>query len=242
MGEITIRPALATDIPQTVVIELTTFAEHPVIALPWKQYSHKYGVILARQLHFLNSPKKYQYLVATIPSSSKPDEEEVVGYLVGSAPKYVRDGVGEEAEEYKAILPEGTNVKLVEHVLGNTHLSAMKFRSDDMWGMYRSISLLSLIAFYVSALVTILTGTELETLSISLKHQRMGVGKKLMDEWLKMVDADGRALYILSSKKGKGLYVKLGAKQVGVLEFDLRDFGVKEMYASFNLVREGKKV
>lgn len=243
MAEITIRQALATDIPFTVHIELAAHSEHPIIALPWKQYSHKYAAILSRQLNFINFPNKYQYLVATVPSAGSPGEEEIVGYLVGSTPKNALNGVGgEEHEDWKPIHPEGTNVSLVRYFFGKVHENAQKFKSEDMWGMYFSFQITSFLLPFHRHCPGPDSTLELETLSISVNHQRMGVGSKLMDEWLKTVDADGRAMYILSSKKGKGLYEKLGAKQVDVLEIGLKDFGVEEPYRLFNMVREGKKV
>lgn len=85
------------------------------------------------------------------------------------------------------------------------------------------------------------SGLELDALSISLDHQRKGIGFRLMEEWLKIVDADGRPLYILSSVKGKGLYEKMGAKEVGFVETDLKDFGLEKPYPNFTMIREGRK-
>lgn len=81
---------------------------------------------------------------------------------------------------------------------------------------------------------------ELERLSVSVDHQRKGIGSKLMEEWLKSVDEDGRALYITASKKGYALYQKFGCKEMGVLSTDLKEFGA-EPYVNWNMVRVGKR-
>ncbi|KAE8443958.1 hypothetical protein EG329_001182 [Mollisiaceae sp. DMI_Dod_QoI] len=213
MALVTIRPALATDLPQIVSLDIQANANHPIIAIPWKQYSHAYGVFLSRHLHFLNHPKEYQFLVATSPSASKPGEEEILGFLTGAKPKSAIEG--EPGVEWKPILPEGTNEKLFGYFLGALIGTKAKYKIGDVW--------------------------ELETLSISVDHQRKGVGSKLMEEWFKTVDADGRGVYILASKMGRGLYEKFGCKEVGLLATDLKDFGLEEPYVNFSMMREGRK-
>lgn len=238
MAEVKIRPALATDIPQTVLIEINANAANPVVTLPWKQHSHKYGLWLSRHLHFIEYPKKYQFLVATVPSASNPGEEEVVGFLQGATPKNMINGVGgDEEHEWNMVLPEGTNEEMFMHFLGSLRGSSKNFKTDDMWGT----NYLSSLQFIFTSLIVVLTLVELESLSVSVNHQRMGIGSKLMEEWLKTVDVDGRAVYILASVKGKGMYEKHGAKEVGFLETDLSEFGVEKPYQNFNMVREGTK-
>lgn len=62
-----------------------------------------------------------------------------------------------------------------------------------------------------------------------------------MGKWLEEVDEDGRGVYIRSSRKGKGLYEKFGAKEAGILDTELGDFGVSVPYRNWNMLREGKK-
>ncbi|CZR51764.1 uncharacterized protein PAC_01641 [Phialocephala subalpina] len=227
MAEIKIRPALTTDLHQIVVLDLVANAQHPIIAIPWKSYSDLYGVFLSRYLNFLNYPKKFQFLVATIPSNSttvddpwggKVEVEEVVGYLVGATPKAKSgkgDGKGGEGgEEWNPVLPEGTNMKLFTYFLGGLTEDKKKYKKDDHW--------------------------ELEGLSISANHQRKGIGARMLGQWLKEIDEDGRGVYIFASKKGRRLYEKLGAKEVGILDTELGDFGVSVPHRNFHMVREGK--
>ncbi|KAF8864545.1 hypothetical protein BDZ45DRAFT_797223 [Acephala macrosclerotiorum] len=212
MAEIEVRPALTTDLHQIVLLNIVANAQHPIIALPWKSYADLYG-----------------FSVATIASSSSSIDdpwgenfvqEEVVGFLIGTTPKLSKNGKGGEKgedgeEEWKPVLPEGTNQKLFGYFLGVVIEDKHKYKTDDHW--------------------------ELETLSVSVNHQRKGIGAKLLDQWLKEVDADGRPVYIRASREGRGLYEKLGAKEVGISDTELGDFGVSVPYRIWNMVREGKR-
>ncbi|KUJ23282.1 uncharacterized protein LY89DRAFT_177897 [Mollisia scopiformis] len=212
MATIKIRPALATDLPQTVSLDIAANPDHPIMTIPWKQFSHKYGVWLSRHLYFLNHPEKFQFLVATTPSSSQPSGEEIVGILVGTLPENDVKAV----EEWKPIFPEGTQEDVIMYFLGVVEGDKKKYHAADMW--------------------------ELELFCVSVEHQRQGIGAKMMQEWLKPIDEDGRPLYIFASVKGKGLYEKFGCKVVGTLNTNLKDFGVEQLpHPNFHMVRDGKK-
>ena len=81
---------------------------------------------------------------------------------------------------------------------------------------------------------------ELEMLDVSPEYQRRGIGKLLVGEMLKGVDAREERSYVHSSRMGKGLYQQLGWKALDEegFEIDLRQFGRDEPYSSWDMVRE----
>ncbi|PMD37424.1 hypothetical protein L207DRAFT_514697 [Hyaloscypha variabilis F] len=66
--------------------------------------------------------------------------------------------------------------------------------------------------------------------------QRMGVGKRLLEWGLEMADREGLECWIEASPAGKGLYEKLGWREVAYTDVELRRWGweVKEGEEEFS--------
>jgi GNAT superfamily N-acetyltransferase len=62
-------------------------------------------------------------------------------------------------------------------------------------------------------------------LAIDPEFQRGGVGRKLLEWGLDKADKEGVELWIDASQYGKGLYEKMGWKEVGVVEVDVGKWG-----------------
>jgi GNAT superfamily N-acetyltransferase len=82
-------------------------------------------------------------------------------------------------------------------------------------------------------------------LCVGPEWQRMGVGKRLLEWGLEKADREGLEVWIEASPAGKGLYEKMGWREVGVLDVDLVKWGGKEGEAerTVSMLREvgGKK-
>ncbi len=130
-------------------------------------------------------------------------KEEVIGFLVGTRPKrYQENGELEEGEdvEWQPVLPEGTDVPFFEYYLSSMMKDKAQYHVEKIW--------------------------ELESLSISPDYQRLGIGSRLISNWLaEYVDAvdvppengnpkyeglAGKGAYLRASAKGRGLYEKFG--------------------------------
>ncbi len=76
-------------------------------------------------------------------------------------------------------------------------------------------------------------------LAVDPEFQRMGVGKRLLEWGLEKADAEGLECWIDASQAGKGLYEKMGWKEVGVVEIDLGKWGGEEEQTNrtFNMLR-----
>jgi GNAT superfamily N-acetyltransferase len=64
-------------------------------------------------------------------------------------------------------------------------------------------------------------------LAVDPKWQRMGVGRRLLEWGLEKADKEGLECWIEASPAGKPLYEKVGWKEVGATDVDLRKWGWK---------------
>jgi GNAT superfamily N-acetyltransferase len=62
-------------------------------------------------------------------------------------------------------------------------------------------------------------------LAVEPKVQRMGVGRKLLEWGLDMADREGLEAFIEASPAGKPLYEKMGWREVGFTDVDLKRWG-----------------
>jgi len=62
-------------------------------------------------------------------------------------------------------------------------------------------------------------------LAVEPKFQRMGVGRKLLEWGLDMADREGLEAFIEASPAGKPLYEKMGWREVGFTDVDLKRWG-----------------
>ena len=62
-------------------------------------------------------------------------------------------------------------------------------------------------------------------LGVDPNFQRMGVGNRLLEWGLEKADREGLECFIEASPAGKGLYEKLGWREVGFTDVELRRWG-----------------
>ncbi|KAG4436038.1 hypothetical protein IFR05_008470 [Cadophora sp. M221] len=75
-------------------------------------------------------------------------------------------------------------------------------------------------------------------LVVDPEFQRMGIGKRMLEWGLKLVDEEGLETYIDASPEGKGLYEKMGWKTTNILDVDLKKWGGKdEISTAYSMVR-----
>ncbi|KAL2063635.1 hypothetical protein VTL71DRAFT_5440 [Oculimacula yallundae] len=75
-------------------------------------------------------------------------------------------------------------------------------------------------------------------LVIHPEFQRMGVGKRMLEWGLQLVDEEGLETYIDASPEGKGLYEKMGWRTTNVIDVDLKKWGGKdEIETAYSMVR-----
>ena len=68
-------------------------------------------------------------------------------------------------------------------------------------------------------------GPVMNILAVHPDYQRKGLGGRLLEPVLKQADKEGRKTYIEASKKGIGLYKKLGWVEVDEMLIDTRPHG-----------------
>lgn len=78
-------------------------------------------------------------------------------------------------------------------------------------------------------------------LAVDPAYQRKGLGRRLLEPVLEQADKEGRKIYIEASKKGVGLYERLGWERVGVMRIDLRPHGGDTVEETVLLIREPRK-
>ncbi|KAK0128243.1 hypothetical protein ONS95_000220 [Cadophora gregata] len=78
----------------------------------------------------------------------------------------------------------------------------------------------------------------MHVLVVDPEFQRHGIGKRLLEWGLKLVDDEGLETYIDASPEGRGLYEKLGWKTINVLDMDLSKWGGKdERSTAYSMIR-----
>ena len=80
------------------------------------------------------------------------------------------------------------------------------------------------------------------TLVVDPEWQRRGIGKRLLEDALSIVDENGWEAFIDASPAGLGLYSKLGWEEVGRHVVDLGDYGGEKgkMETTVSLIRKPK--
>lgn len=76
-------------------------------------------------------------------------------------------------------------------------------------------------------------------LAVLPEWQRMGVGRRLLQWGLRQADERGVECWIDASPFGKGLYEKMGWREVGVFDVDTKEFGVEggEVSRTVHMIR-----
>ncbi|MCJ1388582.1 hypothetical protein MMC18_001429 [Xylographa bjoerkii] len=141
------------------------------------------------------------------------------GEIVAWLKYHLYDDLEREHIPFPKELPPGSNIPLME--AGFTTLKAL--REEKMAGKQYG---------FVLVLVTV------------PEWHRRGVGRKLLQRYLDVVDEKGWESWIDASPAGMGLYQKLGWEQVGGVTVDLGQFGGEKGYmeTTVSLVRKPKGV
>lgn len=81
------------------------------------------------------------------------------------------------------------------------------------------------------------------TLVVDPEWQRRGIGKRLLEEVLSVVDEKGWEAFIDASPAGLGLYKKLGWEEVGSTVIDVGAYGGEKgkLVTNVSLVRKPKR-
>lgn len=79
-------------------------------------------------------------------------------------------------------------------------------------------------------------------LAVDPEFQRLGLGRRLLEEILALADRDGKRAYIEASPEGLGLYRKLGWVDVDEIPFDLSHFGGEGLDPTAVLIRQPRPV
>lgn len=73
-------------------------------------------------------------------------------------------------------------------------------------------------------------------------YRRRGLARRLLGEVLALADAEGKRVIIEATEDGYPLYLKLGFKDVDLIELDLRPFGGKSISPHWVQIRQPKIV
>jgi hypothetical protein len=121
---IAVRTALEGDLPAILKADAAANFTHPAFTIPWKSAADCEAVILSRfRFLFNNRNPEYTFLVATA-------ENEVIGYLM-----YQKPPMEEEQKEWEPNnLPDGTNVRFFEKVMGEVKAAKSQYDLKGYWG------------------------------------------------------------------------------------------------------------
>jgi len=219
---ISLRPTIPSDIPSIAILDAAANAYHPLISIPWASAADRHAVWLSRLSDFLSKKSKY-YFISAVASGEvkdggqeKDDEvaEKVVGYLIGTYPE--AEWKKEDNGEWQPDFPDGTKKEVFGYYLPFVIKEQAGLLKPDMY--------------------------ELESLSLSNSHQRLGIGTLMINQWFKdiQIDAKHAPAFVVSSANGKGLYEKFGWKVVKTIAVPLKDFGWEEPYVNWCMVREAR--
>ncbi|KAH8601410.1 hypothetical protein B0O99DRAFT_681432 [Bisporella sp. PMI_857] len=103
--DITIRPALASDIDTLASLDFLTNADQP-LGIPWSKPADGLAVFTSR-FRFLFHNSSFRFLVA----GARSDPSQILGFIVWKLP-------GGSDEDWKPEFPEGTKVNFLDWYLG----------------------------------------------------------------------------------------------------------------------------
>ncbi|KAI6717169.1 hypothetical protein JHW43_000344 [Diplocarpon mali] len=120
----TIRPALPSDIPSIVALDISANKEtSALITMQLLPPADLTTFFTTRYSNYLAFPARYQYLVATTP------DDKIAGFLVGVAPKREDD-----ATEPMPVLPDDEGVKkLLAWFFGESARDKKLYFTENMW-------------------------------------------------------------------------------------------------------------
>lgn len=75
-------------------------------------------------------------------------------------------------------------------------------------------------------------------LQVDPEYQKKGLASMILQEGLDVVDAEGRKCFIESTADGYPVYLKLGFRDLEIVEVDLRRWGGEEMGINRFMVRD----
>ncbi|OWP01214.1 acetyltransferase, GNAT family [Marssonina coronariae] len=120
----TIRPALPSDIPSIVALDISANKEtSALITMQLLSPADLTTFFTTRYSNYLAFPARYQYLVAATP------DDKIAGFLVGVAPKREDD-----ATEPMPVLPDDERVKkLLAWFFGESARDKKLYFTENMW-------------------------------------------------------------------------------------------------------------
>ncbi|KAL4949907.1 acyl-CoA N-acyltransferase [Aspergillus filifer] len=83
---------------------------------------------------------------------------------------------------------------------------------------------------------------ELEYLAVHPSHQGQGIGTSLVKSGLRFADKHGVPVYTIAFSSGRGIYARLGFREVARVVQDLAPYGGEGEYATYFMVRDGSGI
>ncbi len=83
---------------------------------------------------------------------------------------------------------------------------------------------------------------DVQVLATAPAYQRRGLGSMLLKHVLQMADKEGKVAYIEATDAGYPLYLRLGWKQIDIVELDLSNYGGKETVSNRIMLREAQSI
>ncbi|KAL4968076.1 GNAT family N-acetyltransferase [Aspergillus stella-maris] len=80
---------------------------------------------------------------------------------------------------------------------------------------------------------------QLEYLAVHPSHQGSGIGTSLVKSGLSFADEHGVPVYTIAFSSGRGIYTRLGFREVARVVQDLAPYGGEGQYATFCMVMDG---
>lgn len=122
----------------------------------------------------------------------------------------------EKKEGRDPVWPVGANLQLCDEKFGQLYAKREQFMGEE-----------GKEEWYVA-----------ELLATSPEFQRRGLGSLLLSHGLELADREGRRCYIEATPAGWPVYLKLGFRDVGIVEVDLKRYGMDLVGNNRCMVRE----
>jgi GNAT superfamily N-acetyltransferase len=229
------------DLPAMITVHLDAFANDP-----FSSYTFPREIIGATEQHrwmtefltghFAKPEMAFYKITETNTGNLAAWIRYVVPHLLSEEESERRKQERDKKMQAGTFWPRGTNLEIVAATFGTLAKLKEKYLND-------AETYCKSVSFSTRRKGGLLThDLDVQLLATAPAYQRRGLGNRLLKHVLQMADKEGKMAYIEATDAGFPIYLKLGWKQIDVVELDLSKYGGKGIASNRLMLREPQPI